>query len=111
MVSCCPTLEINEFYSHFVGNTMPNTQRDYSLHQREYPKLLWQLERLVKLVQRHDANIAMIVLFGSTARLEPGPESDADVLLLLHDEAAYFTGERGHAPGSVAGSALLTLAY
>ena len=41
------------------------------------------------LAERHDANIAMIVLFGSTARLEPGPESDADILLLLHDQAGF----------------------
>ena len=68
---------------------MEKTQRYDKLYQREYPKLQLLLERLVMLAERHDANIAMIVLFGSTARLEPGPESDADILLLLHDQVGF----------------------
>jgi Nucleotidyltransferase domain len=91
---------------------MDKTQRYDKLYQREYPKLQQQLERLVMLAESHDANIAMIVLFGSTARLEPGPESDADILLLLHDQAGFFTGsERGHTPEALAGSSLITMAY
>jgi predicted nucleotidyltransferase len=90
---------------------MPKIQK-LALYQREYPKLQAQLERLVQLVRTHDANIALIVLFGSAARLEPGPESDADVLLLYHDQAAFFTVGNGvNAQGSIAGSVLLTMAY
>lgn len=91
---------------------MKKTQRYDNLYQVEYPNLQAQLERLVNLAEMHDANIAMIVLFGSTARRQPGPESDADVLLLLHDQAGFFAGgERGHARGALAGSALLAIAY
>ena len=84
----------------------------HALYLREYPKLQAQLQHLAWLARAHDSNIALVVLFGSTARMEPRPHSDADVLLLLHDPEAYFTGgERGHAPGALVGSTLLTAAY
>jgi len=55
------------------------------LYLRQYPRLIRQINRLVELVQREDPNVALLALFGSTARLEPRAISDADVLVLLHD--------------------------
>ncbi len=55
------------------------------LYQRGYAGLLTQIERLVQLAQAPDSNIAALVLYGSTARLEPHRDSDADLLVLLCD--------------------------
>lgn len=55
------------------------------LYQRGYTGLLIQIERLVQLAQAPDSNIAALVLYGSTARLEPHRDSDADLVVLLCD--------------------------
>jgi hypothetical protein len=55
------------------------------LYQRGYTGLLTQIERLVQLVQAPDSNIGALVLYGSTARLEPHRDSDADLIVLLCD--------------------------
>lgn len=65
------------------------------LYQYEYPLLLGQIERLVELVERNDPNVALLALFGSTARLTPHRSSDADLLVLVHDLRPfhpYITG-------------------
>ncbi|HEY7349715.1 MAG TPA: nucleotidyltransferase domain-containing protein [Ktedonobacterales bacterium] len=55
------------------------------LYQRGYAGLLAQITRLVQLAQAPDSNIAALVLYGSTARLEPHRDSDADLIVLLCD--------------------------
>ena len=60
------------------------------LYLREYPLLLRHIRALVKLVQEQDPNVASLVLFGSTARLEPHAFSDADSLLLLHNPRVIY---------------------
>lgn len=57
---------------------------------REYPLLLGQIERLVELVQHNDRNVALLALFGSTARLTPRRSSDADLLVLVHDMRQFY---------------------
>jgi len=42
------------------------------------------------MVQRQDLNVACLALFGSTARLTPGPESDADLLILAHNARLFY---------------------
>ena len=59
------------------------------LYLSEYPRLIRQIERLVELVRQKDPNVALLALFGSTARLTPGPVSDADVLTLVHDRRPF----------------------
>lgn len=61
------------------------------LYEREYPLLLQQIEWLIALA-REEPNIAALVLFGSTARLEPGATSDADLLALLHNPYLSLPG-------------------
>ncbi len=69
-------------------------QKRAQLYLRQYPRLLRQLYRLVELVREQDPNVALLALFGSTARLEPHPYSDSDLLILLHDaRAIYKIGE------------------
>ena len=63
------------------------------LYKVEYPLLLGRLERLVGLAHIRDSNIAFIALFGSTARFEPGRYSDADVLILVHNQAQFYAAE------------------
>jgi hypothetical protein len=60
------------------------------LYLREYPRLLGQIERLVELVREHDPNVALLALFGSTARLTPRRSSDADLLVLVHDTRPFY---------------------
>ncbi len=55
------------------------------LYQRGYAGLLAQITRLVQLAPAPDSNIGALVLYGSTARLEPHRDSDADLLVLLCD--------------------------
>jgi hypothetical protein len=55
------------------------------LYQRGYAGLLAQITRLVQLAQAPDSNIGALILYGSTARLEPHRDSDADLLVLLCD--------------------------
>jgi DMSO/TMAO reductase YedYZ molybdopterin-dependent catalytic subunit len=55
------------------------------LYQRGYAGLLTQITRLVQLAQAPDSNMAALVLYGSTSRLEPHKDSDADLLVLLCD--------------------------
>lgn len=67
--------------------------RQDALYQREYPRLFRQLEWLSRLALEQDPNVALIVLFGSTARLEPHHDSDADVLILTADPALFAAGQ------------------
>lgn len=46
-------------------------QKRAQLYLREYPRLLRQIYKLVELVREQDPNVALLALFGSTARLEP----------------------------------------
>lgn len=55
------------------------------LYQRGYAGLLKQITHLVQLAQTPESNIAALVLYGSTARLEPHRDSDADLIVLLCD--------------------------
>lgn len=75
------------------------------LYKAEYPLLLSQLKHLVALVRARDPNVAFIALFGSTARLEPHQYSDADVLILVHDQTQFY------AATPTPGVALLSMAY
>ncbi len=69
-------------------------QKRAQLYLREYPRLLRQIRRLVDLVREQDPNVALLALFGSTARLEPHAYSDSDLLVLLHDpRVIYKIGE------------------
>lgn len=61
------------------------TLKQRRLYQRGYAGLLAQIRHLVQLAQAPDSNIAALVLYGSTARLEPHRDSDADLLVLLCD--------------------------
>jgi predicted nucleotidyltransferase len=67
----------------------PPTARQRALYRREYPRLIRQLTTLARLAAERDPNIAFIALFGSTARWEPHQDSDADVLILATDPAAF----------------------
>lgn len=75
------------------------------LYRREYPLLLSQLKHLVALARVRDPNIAFIALFGSVARMEPGRYSDADVLILVRDQAQFYAAQ------PTPGVALLWMAY
>jgi hypothetical protein len=75
------------------------------LYKAEYPLLLSQLRHLVALARARDPNVAFIALFGSTARLEPHQYSDADVLILVHDQTQFY------AATPTPGVALLSMAY
>lgn len=75
------------------------------LYKAEYPLLLSQLKHLVALARARDPNVAFIALFGSTARLEPHQYSDADVLILVHDQTQFY------AATPTPGVALLSMAY
>lgn len=76
-----------------------------ALYRHEYPLLLSQLKHLVTLARTRDPNVAFIALFGSAARLEPHRHSDADVLILVHDQAQFY------AAWPTPGVALLWMAY
>lgn len=82
-----------------------NTQDTQELYKAEYPLLLSQLKHLVALARARDPNVAFIALFGSTARLEPHQYSDADVLILVHDQAQFYAAK------PTPGVALLSMAY
>lgn len=75
------------------------------LYQAEYPLLLSQLKHLVALARSRDPNVAFIALFGSTARLDPHAHSDADVLILVHDQTQFYDAQ------PTPGVALLWMAY
>ncbi len=64
------------------------------MYLREYPYLLRQIRRLVELVRAQDPNVALLVLFGSTARLEPGPYSDSDLLILLYNPRVIYEPDK-----------------
>jgi len=55
---------------------------------QEYPRLIRQINRLIAFAPG-DPNLALLALFGSAARLTPGPSSDADLLILLHNERQF----------------------
>ncbi len=63
------------------------------------------MKHLVNLARARDPNVAFIALFGSTARLEPHIHSDADVLVLVHDQTQFYAAE------PTPGAALLWMAY
>jgi hypothetical protein len=84
---------------------MSNSTNEQVLYQKEYPLLLSQLKHLVKLARARDSNVAFIALFGSAARLEPHIHSDADVLILVHDQTRFYAAE------PTPGAALLWMAY
>jgi predicted nucleotidyltransferase len=67
-------------------NTAPRRQ----LYLEEYPRLIRQIRRLVEMVRAGDPNVALLALFGSTARLIPHPSSDADLLVLVHDMRPFY---------------------
>jgi predicted nucleotidyltransferase len=69
-------------------------QKRARLYLREYPYLLRQIRRLVELVRAQDPNVALLVLFGSTARLEPGPYSDSDLLILLYNPRVIYEPDK-----------------
>ncbi len=48
-------------------------------------------------MREQDANVALLALFGSTARLEPGELSDSDLLILLHEIQWLARDGRGKA--------------
>ncbi len=75
------------------------------LYYKEYPLLLSQLKHLVILARVRDPNVAFITLFGSAARLEPHKNSDADVLILVHDQTQFYAAQ------PTPGVALLWMAY
>ncbi len=65
------------------------SQKRAHLYVREYPRLLRQVRRLIELVPQ-DPNVVLLALFGSTARLEPDPYSDSDLLILLHNPRELY---------------------
>jgi predicted nucleotidyltransferase len=73
------------------------SQKRAQLYLREYPLLLQKLKKLVELVQTLDPNVALLALFGSTARLEPREFSDIDLLILLHEIQWLARDGRGKA--------------
>ncbi|HEU4784551.1 MAG TPA: nucleotidyltransferase domain-containing protein [Ktedonobacterales bacterium] len=84
---------------------MSSTLSRQKLYLKEYPLLLSQLKHLVALARTRDPNVAFIALFGSVARMEPGRYSDADVLILVHNQAQFYAGQ------PTPGAALLWMAY
>ena len=84
---------------------MNNTTNKRALYRHEYPLLLSQLKHLVALARARDPNVAFIVLFGSIARLEPHAHSDADILILVHDQTRFYAAE------PTPGAALFWMAY
>lgn len=72
-------------------NTVPRGQ----LYLEEYPRLIRQIRRLVELVRVGDPNVALLALFGSTARLTPRLFSDADLLVLVHDMRPFYPHTTG----------------
>jgi hypothetical protein len=73
------------------------------LYRRAYPALLCQIDELRARLGQDD-NIGLVVLFGSTARLTPHRNSDADLLILAQQPERYYR----HPPQ--AGVALLVAA-
>jgi hypothetical protein len=84
---------------------MTEPLKTQQLYNTEYPLLLSQLKHLVALARARDPNVAFIALFGSVARMEPHAHSDADVLILVHDQARFYAGH------PTPGAALLWMAY
>jgi hypothetical protein len=74
------------------------SKKKAQLYVVEYPRLLRQIERFIALVRAHDPNVALLALFGSTARLEPGSMSDADVFTLVHDPQLFSYLSSGRQP-------------
>lgn len=66
----------------------------YVRYGHGYRVLLDQLAQLARLSQ-DDENVGVVILFGSTARLTPNNESDADLLFLCHDTRAFIAPAEG----------------
>lgn len=90
---------------HEDRTVMTEPLKTQELYNTEYPLLLSQLKHLVALARARDPNVAFIALFGSVARMEPHAHSDADVLILVHDQAQFYAAE------PTPGVALLWMAY
>src|SRR6185437_15540665 len=90
---------------HKGGTIVSDVVNRQKLYRREYPLLLSQLRHLVALAYARDPNVAFIALFGSVARMEPGRYSDADVLILVHNQTQFYAGQ------PTPGAALLWMAY
>jgi hypothetical protein len=66
------------------------TRQQHALYHRAYPALLCQIDHLRALLQEHDDNVALVVLFGSTARLTPHLTSDADLLIIVQQQDVFY---------------------
>jgi predicted nucleotidyltransferase len=77
------------------------TRQRSVLYQHAYPALLYQIDQLRTLIQKHDDNVQFVVLFGSTARLTPRLHSDADLLILVHRRDDFYQ-RSGLSPQGVA---------
>jgi hypothetical protein len=71
------------------------------LYRHAYPALLYQIDRLRMLIQEYDDNVNIVVLFGSTARMTPRLNSDADLLILVQRRDRFYKWV-GHSPQGVA---------
>jgi hypothetical protein len=65
------------------------SQSQTALYRRAYPALLCQIDHLRARLP-HDDNIGLVVLFGSTARLTPHWNSDAELLILVRQPARFY---------------------
>lgn len=65
------------------------TRSQRTLYRQAYSALLCQIDRLRALLQ-HDDIIDLVVLFGSTARLTPHRNSDADLLILAGQPERFY---------------------
>jgi predicted nucleotidyltransferase len=69
-------------------------QRRADLYLLEYPRLIRQINRLIEMVRSEKPEVALLALFGSTARLSPHTLSDADLLILLSAAPAPSYAEK-----------------
>jgi predicted nucleotidyltransferase len=56
----------------------------------------WIKEYRRRLIERFPGMVAELLIYGSKARGEPGPDSDLDVLLIVRDNAAGRKREMRH---------------
>lgn len=72
----------------------PRPLRLSQLYAHEYPVFIDALTRLIEEVRFHHPDITLLALFGSVARLEPGANSDTDMLALFDVREALHPRER-----------------